>query len=459
MAAAFSARNLQMFKETILAACCIAVGAVAWWSSPPTVVSAAEPPPRPPLFDPLPGADERIAQIRCGDVKIEVRDAEGRPVAGARVEVKQKRHAFLFGSHIFTWAIPDRNREAAYRERFAELLNYATLPFYWWSYEEEQGRPGHAMSRQIAQWCRENGIAAKGHPLMWNFAEPRWLPDDLAAVRRLQLARIDDCVRRFQGLIDRWDVVNEAVHFDREECLRRAPRLSAVWKEAGRVEWTRECFIAARRANGGATLLINDYRTDPPYERLIEQLVDDQGKPLYDAIGIQSHMHGGAWPPGRVWQVCEQYKRFKVPIHFTEVTILSGERRREEQRGTPWPSTPEGERYQAEEVVKFYTTLFSHPSVEAITWWDFADFRAWKGAPAGFLRADMSPKPAYDELHKLIKRKWWTEKQCTTDAEGLATVRAFYGDYEVVVTAGDKKATTAQTAVKDADNLWRVELR
>lgn len=459
MAAAFSARNLQKFKETILAACCIAVGAVAWWSSPPTVVSAAEPPPRPPLFDPLPGADERIAQIRCGDVKIEVRDAEGRPVAGARVEVKQKRHAFLFGSHIFTWAIPDRNREAAYRERFAELLNYATLPFYWWSYEEEQGRPGHAMSRQIAQWCRENGIAAKGHPLMWNFAEPRWLPDDLAAVRRLQLARIDDCVRRFQGLIDRWDVVNEAVHFDREECLRRAPRLSAVWKEAGRVEWTRECFIAARRANGGATLLINDYRTDPPYERLIEQLVDDQGKPLYDAIGIQSHMHGGAWPPGRVWQVCEQYKRFKVPIHFTEVTILSGERRREEQRGTPWPSTPEGERYQAEEVVKFYTTLFSHPSVEAITWWDFADFRAWKGAPAGFLRADMSPKPAYDELHKLIKRKWWTEKQCTTDAEGLATVRAFYGDYEVVVTAGDKKATTAQTAVKDADNLWRVELR
>lgn len=458
MAAAFPTRDVWKHKLTILAAYWIVLEAVAWLASSAALIWAAEPP-RPPLFDPLPGADERIARIRCGEVKIEVRDAEGRPVAGARVEVKQKRHAFLFGSNIFTWANPDKNREAAYRERFAELLNYATLPFYWWSYEAEQGRPQHDKSQQIAQWCREYGVATKGHPLMWNYAEPRWLPDDLAAVRRLQLARIDDCVRRFQGLIDRWDVVNEAVHFDREQCLQRAPRLSAVWKEAGRVEWTRECFVAARRANPAATLLINDYRTDPPYERLIEQLVDDQGKPLYDAIGIQSHMHGGAWPPQRVWRECEDYKRFNAPLHFTEATILSGERRWEEHRGTPWPSTPEGERYQAEEVVKFYTTLFSHPSVEAITWWDFADFRAWKGAPAGLLRADMSPKPAYHELFKLIKGKWWTERECTTDAQGSATLRAFFGDYEVVVTAGDKKATTAQTAVKGAANVWRVELR
>lgn len=435
-----------------------AVQAIAWLASSAAIAWAAQPP-GPPPFNPLPQADERIAQIRCCDVKIEVRDADGRPVAGAQIEVKQKRHAFLFGSNIFTWSIADQNLEKAYRERFAELLNYATLPFYWWSYEPAQGKPQHDRTEQVAQWCRDHGIATKGHPLMWNFSEPSWLPDDLSLVRRMQLARIDDCVRRFQGLIDRWDVVNEAVHFDRENCLRRAPRLSAVWKEAGRAEWTRECFDTARRANPKATLLINDYRTDPPYEKLIEQLADDQGKPIYDAIGIQSHMHGGAWPPGRVWQVCEQFKRFGVPLHFTEVTILSGERRSEERRGTPWPSTPEGERYQAEEVVKFYTTLFSHPSVEAITWWDFADFRAWKGAPAGFLRADMSPKPAYNELFNLIKRKWWTDKRCVSDSQGSATVRAFYGDYDVVVAAGDKKASQAQRAVKGKDNLWRIEIR
>lgn len=458
MAALFLGSDTLKFKPTIFAACRAAAMAAVWLGPMAAVVWAAQPP-GPPLFDPLPGADERIAQIRCCDVRIEVRDAEGRPIPSARVEVKQKRHAFLFGSNIFTWAIADKNLETAYRQRFAELLNYATLPFYWWSYEPEQGRPQHDKSQQIAQWCREHGIAAKGHPLMWNFSEPRWLPEDLAAVRRLQLARIDDCVRRFQGLIDRWDVVNEAVHFERDEFLRRAPRLSEVWKEAGRVEWTRECFVAARRANPGATLLINDYRTDPPYEKLIEQLVDEKGKPLYDAIGIQSHMHGGAWPPARVWQVCDQYKRFGVPLHFTEVTILSGERRWGEQRGVPWPSTPEGERYQADEVVKFYTTLFSHPSVEAITWWDFADFRAWKGAPAGFLRADMSPKPVFDALLHRIKRKWWTEKDCATDAQGTASLRAFYGDYEVVVSVGDKRVVKTQTAAKGANNIWQIEVR
>ena len=73
-------------------------------------------------------------------------------------------------------------------------------------------------------------------------------------------------------------------------------------------------------------LLINDYRTDPAYERVIEQLVDEKGKRLYDVIGIQSHMHGGVWSNGQIWKVCQEFSRFGVPLHFTETTILSGER-------------------------------------------------------------------------------------------------------------------------------------
>ncbi|MCD6507549.1 hypothetical protein J7M22_13115 [Candidatus Poribacteria bacterium] len=49
--------------------------------------------------------------------------------------------------------------------------------------------------------------------------------------------------------------------------------------------------------------------------------------------------------------------------------------------------------------------LFSHPSVEAITWWDFSDRGAWQGTAAGFLRKDMSPKPAYERLTELVKGK------------------------------------------------------
>ena len=412
--------------------------------------------------DILAGADARIQAHRQADGIIKVLDAAGRPLADAEIQVEQTRHAFLFGSNIFQWGrLPEGMMERAYRERFAELLNYATVGFYWAAYEPRQGEPGHEYAEQVARWCQQQGIATKGHPLAWNYADPSWLPDDPQTIRRLQMERIDDCVSRFSGLIDRWDVVNEATHFDRQEfMLTRAPKYSAMWKQVGQIEFTRECFQHARKAGPEAVLLINDYRTDPDYERVIEQLVDADGRPLYDVIGIQSHMHGGPWTNEKVWEVCERFARFNVPLHFTETTILSGDRTWEKPRGEPWPSTPEGEAYQAREVVRFYTMLFSHPAVEAITWWDFSDYHAWKRAPAGFLRADMSPKPVYLALQKLIKDQWWTRTTLKTNADGIARFRGFLGDYRLTASMPDREPVEATFILKKNEpNRWQVEIR
>ena len=147
--------------------------------------------------------------------------------------------------------------------------------------------------------------------------------------------------------------------------------------------------------------------------------MDENGKPLYDVIGIQSHQHGGVWSNRKIWETCERFARFGVPLHFTETTILSGKPGWElAERGEDWSSTPEGEATQAREVERFYTMLYSHPAVEAITWWDFSDRAAWQRAPAGFLRRDMSPKPAYEALHRLVKDKWWTRTTVRTDDQG-----------------------------------------
>ncbi|MBN2477573.1 MAG: endo-1,4-beta-xylanase [Pirellulales bacterium] len=408
--------------------------------------------------DLLATADKRIKKHRMSDATIVVVDAAGQPVPGAKVVVEQTRHAFLFGSNIFQWGkLPDEKMEAAYRDHFAELLNFATLPFYWTSYERERGKPIHEHTEQVARWCREHGITTKGHPLAWNMGDPAWLPDDLEEIRRLQMARIDDCVSRFVGLIDRWDVVNEATHYDRPDFVnRRAPKHSAMWKQVGQIEFTRECFTHARRAGPKATLLINDYRTDPAYEKVIKQLVDDKGRRLYDVIGIQSHMHGGVWPTAKIWEVCERFSRFGVPLHFTETTVISGERGWD--RPGPWDSTAKGEVYQAREAVRFYTMLFSHPAVEAITWWDFSDYHAWQGAPAGFLRKDMTPKPMYHELKKLIKGKWWTQATLETGSDGTAGFRGFCGDYRITVTLGEKKTRDEFSLVRGQQGTRKVTL-
>jgi len=378
-------------------------------------------------------AAARIEQYRKEDVRIKVIDVNGSPVGDAVVNLEQNSHEFLFGSNIFKWGNCRSDADnKTYNDRYAAMLNYATLGYYWWSYESERGKPKHDHAKQVAEWCKANGIATKGHPLAWNYSDAEWYKDvDADELFRLQLGRIDDCVRTMVGVVDRWDVVNEATHFDRE--LESAHH-TAMWRKIGNVEFVKSCFVEARKAGPNATLLINDYCTDEEYVKLIEQLIDADGKRLYDVIGIQSHMHKGVWSNTQLWETCERFARFGVPLHFTELTILSGQNGWElAKSGTVWASTPEGEAQQKNDVIRVYTMLFSHPAVEAITWWDFTDQHSWQGAPAGFLRDDMTPKPAYEALLERIKTLWTTKAQLKTDESGTATTRAFRGEYTVRV--------------------------
>lgn len=431
--------------------------ALAGFSKVPSA-QAAEPPSD---ADLLAGASARIKEHRMADVAIVVVDAAGKPVPAARVELEQTRHAFLFGCNVFLLGrVGSDQDEAAYRERFAGLFDYATLPFYWPAYEPRRGLTGQARIEQMVRWCRANGITTKGHPLAWNYADPSWLPEGPAEIRSLQMKRIDDIVKHFQGQIDVWDVVNEATHFERDEFKKRAPKLTRMWQETGRVEFVRECFRHARAANPKATLLINDYRTDAAYAGLLRELSADRDGRPFDVIGIQSHMHGGTWPNRKIWEVCERFAPFGVPLHFTETTILSGEQGWERAKdGKPWPSTAEGEKRQADEVERFCTMLFSHPAVAGITWWDLSDRGAWQGAPAGLVRADMTAKPAYDRLHQLIRERWWTHATVETGSAGRAECRAFLGEYKLTITtAAGAKTTTTCTVKKGADQHVTVKL-
>jgi hypothetical protein len=150
-------------------------------------------------------------------------------------------------------------------------------------------------------------------------------------------------------------------------------------------------------------------------------------------MGIQSHMFDDPWPLHDLWSMAEAALGFGVPVHFTEVSVSSGV--------TGGPSTPEGEKLQAEYVEKFYGLLFSHPVVESILWWSFSDYHPYVSdygeASPGLLRYDLTPKPAYDRLLYLFHEKWRTQLELSTDSQGEARFRGFYGDYSVIVTSND----------------------
>jgi GH35 family endo-1,4-beta-xylanase len=331
-------------------------------------------------------------------------------------------------------AIDDAALLRGYYERFAALLNTATLPFYWGQFEPVQGQPRTQRLKKTAEWLLARGCTLKGHPLCWHTVTAPWL---LAMHNRdilqTQINRIRREVSAFTGLIDIWDVVNEAVImpvFDKYD-----NGITRICSELGRIRIIREMFAAAKKTNPQAMLLINDFDTSQAYDILIEGCLE-AGIPI-DAIGIQSHMHQGYWGVEKTCEILERFSRFNLPLHFTENTLVSGrlmppeiEDLNDYQVAT-WPSTPEGEERQAQELALHYRTLFAHPRIASITWWGLSD-GGWLNAPSGLLYADNTVKPAYREMSKLIRHEWWTGPWRTvTDDTGSVLVSGFLGTYEV----------------------------
>lgn len=388
--------------------------------------------------------DRAVRQHRTTQATVTVTH-NGAPLIGQDVVVQQRRHRFLLGANwgerTLAWTnseLTGLEKELAERRNahFLQLFNQATLPFYWGRFEPQRGQPQTERIRHCAQWYQAQGCVVKGHPLCWHTLAPDWLlPLDNAAILQAQIARIQRDVADFAGLIEMWDVVNEAVImpiFDRYD-----NGLTRICKELGRIELLRTMFDTARAVNPHATLLLNDFDVSPAYDILVEGCL--AAGIQIDVIGIQSHMHQGYWGVERTQAVLDRFTRFNKPIHFTENTLVSGHLMPPEivdlndYQVSEWPSTPEGEARQAEEAVLHYKTLLAHPLVEAITWWDITDGH-WLNAPAGLLRHDETPKPAYEALLNLVKGEWWLAPTTfTTDASGQLTFTGFLGEYELSV--------------------------
>lgn len=408
----------------------------------------------------LAGIDARIEKHRKGDAALKLLGPDGKPLErDIELRIEQSAHAFLFGCNIFMF---DRCRKAedndSYKEKFREVFNFATLGFYWNSYEREQGRPDEERWMPVARWCGENRIRTKGHPLLWTY-EPRWLRSKTGEeAENLLWSRITREIKNYKGLVDTWDVLNEPSVGVSQSKQRDAVASLFLYERDGAVRVIEQAFAHARAAGPRATLILNDFNTGDAYEKIVRESLD--ARVPVDVVGIQSHMHSGYWGPAKTWRVCERFAKFRKPLHFTELTIISGPPKKWSPKRIPgWNTTPEGEKRQADRVSEFYRILFSHPAVEAITWWDFSDQGAWRGAPAGFLRADMSPKPAYDALKNLVKEAWWTQTRSTLDPDGLARFRGFYGQYKITAQSGGRQLTGSFTLAKDIKKPIEIRMK
>jgi endo-1,4-beta-xylanase len=130
----------------------------------------------------------------------------------------------------------------------------------------------------------------------------------------------------------------------------------------------------------------------------------------YEAVGLQ-YYHSGR-DLLEFERNLESFKGFGKRVHVTELGFSSSA---DNAQGTVWwggglggsKMVWRGERFteetQAQWAESIYKIAYSKSYVDAITWWDFTD----PGFPpnGGLLRADCTPKLAYQRLEALLQ-KW-----------------------------------------------------
>src|SRR5262249_28045860 len=132
--------------------------------------------------------------------------------------------------------------------------------------------------------------------------------------------RVRDLVTGFEGLIDNWDAINEAVIMpvfaNGDNAITRLAR------DRGRIHMVRLAFEEARAANPAVTLVLNDFDLSSAYECLIEGVLEAGIR--IDAIGLQTHMHQGFRGEAYLTDVLDRFARYGLPLHLTETTLVSG---------------------------------------------------------------------------------------------------------------------------------------
>jgi endo-1,4-beta-xylanase len=353
-----------------------------------------------------------IEKHRKADAKIRVVDAGGGPLSGVKVSVEQISQEFLFGCNIYMFDHCKTDAQnTAYKSRFADLFNYATIGFYWRWYEPRRGKPNYQYTDKVVAWCREHGIRMKGHPLLWGdeAGVPPWSKGQPSP--EVQRQRVEDIIGRYQGKIEFWEVVNEPSHL-------AEPKIDQPYR------W-------ARHADARACLIVNDYSVladgGPGFFKSLTA-AKQSGVP-FDGIGIQAHEpRTMRFPLDRVQEILDQYATLGKGLNITEFTPTSaGQKITGSHREGVWD-----EAAQADYAVKFYRVCFAQPAMRAITWWDLSDQGAWLPG-GGMLRADMSPKPVYEQLKRLIHEEWKTRLDVTTDTAGRLAFRGFRGNYRLTI--------------------------
>ncbi len=412
-------------------------------------------------------ANERIEINRKGKAGIIVLNKNGDPVKDAKIKIKQKKHSFRFGANIFMLdELETAEKNAIYKEKFTKLFNMATLPFYWCDTEPQKNKPRYAANSYkiyrrppidlCLQFCEENGIEPREHALAYDIFFPEWLKDLSIEQEKEEIEQhFKEIATLYADKINTIEVTNEMLWGN---------SITAFYKEPDFVEW---CFKMARKYFPNNHLASNEYTESAwgfpsiaSYSSYLEKSI--RADAPIDAIGLQYHIFyprekefdtiETLYNPKHILNQLDFYSSsFGLPQQITEITVPA------------YSNDDADEEIQAKLLEYLYTLWFSSPNVEQIIYWNLVDgYAAFAEAGdmskgnnkyyGGLLRFDMSEKPAFKTLDRLINNVWHTEFETKTNNDGKIDFCGFYGDYEIEISLSGEKINKKISLLPNSNN-------
>lgn len=359
-------------------------------------------------------ADQALLYALWAGEKIELEHAR------QEIARQQRTDTFYFGceSRQYIWA-----KSVAMTETFEHLFNYATVTHYvydtWYPvFEPEPGNHKFGLKDDIVDWLTNAGITIEGRPLFWfhSWVMDDWLKDmSYDELKNYVVKHASEVVGHYGDRINHYEVMNE--YHDWANWYKHTPEQT--------VEITRLACETTRDANPNAIRIINNCCTWAEYaargsfesgeadrplrspRKFVQDLVEADVP--FEVVGVQMYF------PNRciadMARMIDRFEAFGKPVQITEIGTSSGPTREDVMLGTmPVPKAPYewhrpwDEDLQADWLEQTYTMFYSRPWIEAVNWYDFADFRTFI-PNGGLIRVDGETKPSYHRLEKL-QEQW-----------------------------------------------------
>jgi endo-1,4-beta-xylanase len=347
------------------------------------------------------------------------------PLTGFAGEAREALRAtastrdILYGSTIATGQVlADDDFTALVRRECAALVTENELK--WGNICDAPGEYDFAPADAIVDFAAANGIAMRGHTLLWYYKTPRWFRElpDAATAEREMLRHIAAVAGRYRGRMRIWDVVNEPV----EPAHGRADGLrGAIFAEKVGAHYLELAFHAARAADPTARLLLNEYGVeyDSPADdtkrrvilRHLERLKRD-GVPV-EIFGVQGHLEIGAKPfsAKKLRDFVAAVADLGIEIAVTELDVVDAAAPGDIARR---------DRMVADEYRRFLETMLDEKAVRTVFTWGLSDRHSWivrRESGENTWRTDgMTPRPLPFDAALAPKPAWTSLADCLAGA-------------------------------------------